>query len=36
VNRKAGELSRPNPATQVRDVAKSVPAALGEVLKGKG
>ncbi len=32
VNRKAGELSRPSPATQVRDIIPHIPAALREVL----
>jgi hypothetical protein len=32
VNRKAGELSQPTPATQVKDILKCVPAALKEVL----
>ena len=32
VNRRAGELSHPTPATQVRDIIKCIPAALKEVL----
>jgi len=36
VNRKAGELSRPTPATQVRDILKYIPAALKEVLAQQG
>ena len=36
VNRKAGELSRPTPATQVRDILKFIPAALKEVLALQG
>jgi hypothetical protein len=32
VNRKAGELSNPTPATQVKDIIKYIPAALREVL----
>ncbi len=36
VNRKAGELSRPTPATQVKDILKFVPAALKEVLAQQG
>jgi hypothetical protein len=32
VNRKAGELCRPTPATQVKDIIKCIPAALKEVL----
>lgn len=32
VNRKAGELSHPTPATQVKDIIKYIPAALKEVL----
>jgi NAD(P)H-hydrate repair Nnr-like enzyme with NAD(P)H-hydrate dehydratase domain len=36
VNRKAGELSRPTPATQVRDILKFIPAALKEVLAQQG
>jgi NAD(P)H-hydrate repair Nnr-like enzyme with NAD(P)H-hydrate dehydratase domain len=32
VNRKAGELSQPTPATQIVDILKFVPAALKEVL----
>jgi hypothetical protein len=32
VNRKAGELSNPTPATQVKDIIKCIPAALKEVL----
>jgi hypothetical protein len=32
VNRKAGELSNPTPATQVKDIIKHIPAALKEVL----
>ncbi|MDY6951645.1 MAG: sugar kinase, partial [Thermodesulfobacteriota bacterium] len=33
VNRKAGELSRPTPATQVGDIVPHIPAALKEVLR---
>ena len=33
VNRKAGELSHPTPATQVKDIIKHIPEALREVLK---
>ncbi|MBW2466092.1 MAG: sugar kinase [Deltaproteobacteria bacterium] len=36
VNRKAGELSPPTPATQVKDILKFVPAALKEVLAQQG
>lgn len=36
VNRKAGELARPTPATQVKDILKFVPAALKEVLAQQG
>ena len=36
VNRKAGELSRPTPATQVKDILKFIPAALKEVLAQLG
>ena len=36
VNRKAGELSRPTPATQVRDILKFIPTALEEVLALQG
>jgi hypothetical protein len=38
VNRKAGELSQPTPATQVRDILKLkfIPAALEEVLALQG
>ncbi len=36
VNRKAGELSQPTPATQVKDIIKCVPAALREILKQQG
>ena len=32
VNRKAGELSRPTPATQIKDIIKYVPEALRDVL----
>jgi hypothetical protein len=32
VNRRAGELSQPTPATQVGDIIKYIPAALKEVL----
>jgi NAD(P)H-hydrate repair Nnr-like enzyme with NAD(P)H-hydrate dehydratase domain len=32
VNRRAGELSHPSPATQVKDIIKCIPAALKEVL----
>jgi NAD(P)H-hydrate repair Nnr-like enzyme with NAD(P)H-hydrate dehydratase domain len=33
VNRKAGELSRPTPATQVKDIIAHIPNALNEVLE---
>jgi len=33
VNRKAGELSQPTPATQVKDIIKFIPMALQEVLQ---
>ncbi len=33
VNRRAGELSHPTPATQVKDIIKWIPAALKEVLR---
>jgi NAD(P)H-hydrate repair Nnr-like enzyme with NAD(P)H-hydrate dehydratase domain len=33
VNRLAGELSDPTPATQVKDIIKHIPEALREVLK---
>ena len=33
VNRKAGELARPTPATQVKEIIVCIPAALKEVLK---
>ena len=36
VNRKAGELSRPTPATQVKDIIRCIPAALKEILKQQG
>ena len=36
VNRKAGELSQPTPATQVSDILKFIPAALEEVLAQQG
>jgi NAD(P)H-hydrate repair Nnr-like enzyme with NAD(P)H-hydrate dehydratase domain len=36
VNRRAGELCRPNPATQVDEVIKFIPQALDEVLKVHG
>jgi len=36
VNRKAGELSQPTPATQIRDILKFIPAALKEVLALQG
>ncbi|MGB5885088.1 MAG: NAD(P)H-hydrate dehydratase [Desulfobulbales bacterium] len=36
VNRKAGELSQPTPATQIRDILKFIPAALEEVLALQG
>ena len=32
LNRKAGELSHPTPATQVKDIIKYIPAALREIL----
>jgi NAD(P)H-hydrate repair Nnr-like enzyme with NAD(P)H-hydrate dehydratase domain len=35
-NRIAGELTRPTPATQVRDMIKHLPAALRTVLKREG
>jgi hypothetical protein len=36
VNRKAGELSQPTPATQIKDILKFIPAALEEVLALQG
>jgi NAD(P)H-hydrate repair Nnr-like enzyme with NAD(P)H-hydrate dehydratase domain len=36
VNRKAGELCQPTPATQVGDIIQCIPAALREVLKQQG
>ena len=36
VNRKAGVLSQPTPATQITDILKFVPAALKEVLAQQG
>jgi hypothetical protein len=36
VNRKAGELSQPTPATQISDILKSIPTALKEVLAQQG
>ena len=36
LNRKAGELSHPTPATQVKDIIKYIPAALREVLQTSG
>ena len=36
VNRKAGELSQPTPATQIEDILKFIPAALEEVLARQG
>jgi len=36
VNRKAGELSQPTPATQISEIIKYIPAALKEVLKETG
>jgi len=36
VNRKAGELSQPTPATQIRDILKFIPDALEEVLALQG
>jgi NAD(P)H-hydrate repair Nnr-like enzyme with NAD(P)H-hydrate dehydratase domain len=36
VNRKAGELSQPTPATQIEDILKFIPAALEEVLAQQG
>ena len=36
VNRRAGELSQPTPATQIKDILKFVPAALKEVLAQQG
>ena len=36
LNRKAGELSHPTPATQVKDIIKYIPAALREVLETSG
>ena len=33
VNRKAGELSHPTPATQVKDIIRYIPEALRDVLK---
>lgn len=35
-NRRAGELSQPTPATQVKDIIKHIPAALREVLQTSG
>jgi hypothetical protein len=36
VNRRAGELSQPTPATQIKDIMRCIPAALKEVLKEEG
>jgi NAD(P)H-hydrate repair Nnr-like enzyme with NAD(P)H-hydrate dehydratase domain len=36
LNRKAGELSHPTPATQVKDIIKYIPAALREILEQQG
>ena len=36
VNRKAGELCRPTPATQVAEITKCIPEALRQVLKEQG
>ncbi|MDY6836594.1 MAG: NAD(P)H-hydrate dehydratase [Thermodesulfobacteriota bacterium] len=36
VNRKAGELCRPTPATQVVEIIKCIPEALKQVLKEQG
>ncbi len=36
VNRRAGELSDPTPATQIKDIIKHIPEALREVLNRKG
>ena len=36
VNRRAGELSHPTPATQIKDILKFVPTALKEVLAQQG
>jgi NAD(P)H-hydrate repair Nnr-like enzyme with NAD(P)H-hydrate dehydratase domain len=36
VNRKAGELSQPTPATQIEDILKFIPTALEEVLAQQG
>jgi NAD(P)H-hydrate repair Nnr-like enzyme with NAD(P)H-hydrate dehydratase domain len=36
VNRKAGELSQPTPATQIEDILKFIPTALKEVLAQQG
>jgi len=36
LNRRAGELSHPTPATQVKDIIKCIPAALREVLEQQG
>lgn len=33
VNRRAGELSNPTPATQIKDIIKYIPAALREVFR---
>lgn len=36
LNRKAGEISHPTPATQVKDIIKYIPAALREILEQQG
>ena len=36
VNRRAGELSQPTPATQVEDIIKHIPTAMKEVLESMG
>ncbi len=36
VNRKAGELSNPTPATQVKDIIRYIPVAIREVLRQEG
>jgi NAD(P)H-hydrate repair Nnr-like enzyme with NAD(P)H-hydrate dehydratase domain len=36
INRKAGELYQPTPATQIRDILKFIPDALEEVLALQG
>lgn len=36
VNRRAGELSQPTPATQIKDIMRFIPEALKELLKQEG